>query len=257
MAQHADLGAELGRAPQHELEPAASPTRRRDGQQLRPRLAQAGEVPAALERRADDDVAAGREVGERRRRVRRAEPRAVGAGDSSGPRPTRAIAAASASAGSAPSCANAVTPGGSSARDLRRGAPAGAASAAARRDRAGAASPRGGSTATYAAPGAAAAAHAAARRISSACSAARRSASSSGASPGFARAGRRRAGEDERRRARAHPSWNRYTTPVGASAAASIRGSASASTRANVSVLAAISSSRRSTGVASACTPLA
>ena len=63
--------------------------------------------------------------------------------------------------------------------------------------------------------------------------------------------------DDERRGRRRHSSWNRYTTPAGASAAASIRGSASASRRAKLSVLAAISSSRRSTGVASACTPFA
>ena len=70
----------------------------------------------------------------------------------------------------------------------------------------------------------------------------------------------RRAGgvrDHERRGRRRHSSWNRYTTPAGASAAGSIRGSASASRRAKLSVLAAISSSRRSTGVASACTPFA
>ncbi len=64
----------------------------------------------------------------------------------------------------------------------------------------------------------------------------------------------RRSGSGAERR---QPSWNLYTTPVGASAAASIRGSVSSSSRANTSVLAAISSSRRSTGVASAWTPFA
>ena len=57
--------------------------------------------------------------------------------------------------------------------------------------------------------------------------------------------------------AAAHASWKRYTTPAGAGAAASMRGSAAANSRPKASVLAAISSIRRATGVGSACTPFA
>jgi hypothetical protein len=75
--------------------------------------------------------------------------------------------------------------------------------------------------------------------------------------PGQAGARDRRVGEDEGGGRPRHSSWNRYTMPAGASADSSTRGSAASSTRANVWVLAAMSSSSVSTGVASACTPLA
>ena len=52
-----------------------------------PRRAQPGEVPAAVERRAEHEVAPGAQVGQRRVGVRRAEPRAPGAGDEQRPAP--------------------------------------------------------------------------------------------------------------------------------------------------------------------------
>ena len=86
MAQQPDLRIQLGRALQHE--PDAAPQLPRvgcDRQQLGPRLAQPGQVPAGLERRADRDVAARREVVERRAGMGRAEPDAVGPGDQQRP----------------------------------------------------------------------------------------------------------------------------------------------------------------------------
>ena len=219
------------------------PTPHGDREQLGPRLAQAGEVPAALERRAEDDVAAGVEVVERRGRVRQA--RAAG-------RRCRRRAAGRRRAGRRRPRAR---PRGRRREPGTRSRPAGRSAAtvgtACRRSRI-----RG--DASRRTPGRAPRRRPPKRRRgggAAACSALRRAAPRTSARPASA-AGSPGGPRDDDGGGR-HSSWNRYTTPVGASARGVDRGQRRRSSAANASVLAAISSSSRSTGVASACTPLA
>jgi hypothetical protein len=243
VAQHPDLRAELARAPEHEPDAAlALPRLRRHRQQLGPRLAQARQVPAALERRAERDVAAGGEIVEHGSRMRCAEPRAVRARDQQRP-------------AADPRDRGGEHVGGLRAL-LREGDDAGREQRAhlvdrafdgdARRAGRGRRRPRRGAPDQQRL-----------QRRAAVGADQRRELRLGGARRGCAREDQRRGATGRARRRSAHPSWNRYTTPVGASDASSTRGSASVNTRANVSVLAAISSSSRSTGVASACTPLA
>ena len=215
------------------LEDGADPARPQRGEveQVGPRLAQAGEVPVALERRAERQVAAGGQIVERRGSVRRTEPRAGGAARSAaGPRPTR----------------------GHGRREVGR-CDRRHARGEQRRDRG---DLRFGGGRERRADRAAA--HAAARGDQQRLERRPPPASSSGRRGPPARRPRRAHGRSRaRRRRRPTPRGSGTRRRRAPAPRRSMRGSAAARSVAKASVLAAISSSRRSTGVASACTPLA